>query len=165
MPDKIASTRGRGSGSRQALPTASRPGRAGADLTVDFAAALRHAQLEAGDPPLRSVARRAGFSAATISRAFGGKKLPRWEVAERILESLGIHPSRINTEWQMRWYLAREEHRAAMGSQPGQNLAASPVCEACGGLIGDLVQHQAWHWRIERLLGGATLRAIEGPGQ
>ena len=47
----------------------------------------------------------------------------------------------------------------------GPDLAAGQVCDDCGALIGDLIPHQAWHWRVERQLRGATLRAVEGTGQ
>ncbi len=36
------------------------------------------------------------------------------------------------------------------------------VCDDCGALIGDLVQHQAWHWRIDRQLRRSSMRAIDG---
>ena len=47
----------------------------------------------------------------------------------------------------------------------GQSLPASQEREDCGALIGDLVRHQAWHWRVERQLSRAILRSVEGTGQ
>ena len=173
---------------------ASTPG--GADLTERFIAALRHARMEAGDPPYRALARRVKFySAPTIWRAFNGEKLPHWRLVEPILAALGVDHALIGTRWREMWNQARAEavypRRGMAQAQPvsaapplrevpaeglrglpgrtsppgGPDLAAGLVCEDCGALIGNLVHHQAWHWRIERQLSRATLRPVEGTGQ
>jgi hypothetical protein len=52
-----------------------------------------------------------------------------------------------------------EEHGLPGSGSPhaGQDQAGTRKCEDCGALIGNIVQHQAWHWRIERQPTRATL--------
>ena len=47
---------------------------------------------------------------------------------------------------------------ASSSQEPGQSSAC--VCEDCGSLIGDVLQHQAWHWRIELQLRRSAIRQV-----
>lgn len=47
----------------------------------------------------------------------------------------------------------------------GQPQAAGRECEDCGALIANIVQHQAWHWRIEKQLRRSAIRAVDSTGQ
>jgi len=177
--------------SRSAVP-AQDAGRDGAGLTVGFAAALRQARRLAGDPSYRLLATQVKYSAATISRAFSGRNLPRWKLAESLLRSFGIPEEQIQASWRDQWVQAIEEHqpvglkqhttftsepaehqshddgelrRAQPTNSPGgQELPAGQECEDCGAWITSLVQHQAWHWNIERQLRKAVIRAVDGKG-
>ena len=159
-----------------------------------FAAELRRVRLQAGAPSYRLLERQAGYSRTTLWRAFAGERLPRWDLVVRILRALGVDRLQIDGGWREMWCQAREEerrggepdaqHAATAGPTHGtpgegrrrlsaltsflaggQSLPASQECEDCGALIGDLVRHQAWHWRVERQLSRAILRSVEGTGQ
>jgi ribosome-binding protein aMBF1 (putative translation factor) len=160
------------------------------DLTASFATALRRARRMAGDPPYAGLADRTRYSTPTISRAFAGRILPKWEVTERILAGLGIPAELIAGEWRGRWAEARDQVRpvtcppglalaaaasasaASAGSglpdpQPGEPArapAAVRLCEDCGALVGDMVRHEAWHWRIERQHRRSVIRAVDSTG-
>jgi len=169
------------------------PADPGTDLTERFAIALRQARRRAGDPPYRALAGRMGYSVPTISRAFAGRALPRWDVVAGILKALGIAGEQIAGQWREEWIRALDQRRPiarpgpaspttapahSAESQPrlpGPSRPPSPLpgpdpapaleCEDCGALIGNLVQHQAWHWRIERQLRRSVMRAVDATGQ
>ena len=50
--------------------------------------------------------------------------------------------------------------RTGMSSPQGPGQSPPCVCEDCGALVGDVVQHQAWHWRIERQLRRSVIRPV-----
>jgi hypothetical protein len=161
---------------------------------ASFVAELRRARLQAGEPSYREIARRTErmYSPATIWRAFTQEKLPHWRLTAAILKALEV--DNLDT-WREMWFSARSEERAhgsdrdaqqAVPADPARGISAesprrlaaltapqaedpsqpgSQVCDDCGAVIGDLICHQAWHWRIERQLSRASLRAIEGTGQ
>ena len=160
---------------------------------ANFTAELRHARLQAGEPSYREIDRRTEhrYSPATIWRAFTQEKLPHWQLTAAILHALGIDRTDI-TAWREMWSRARSEEMERSDGEPdpqqaatadpahgapaegprrltappadSPSLPASQVCDDCGALIGDLIRHQAWHWRVERQLSRATLRAVEGTG-
>jgi transcriptional regulator with XRE-family HTH domain len=151
------------------------PGDDPAALTAAFAADLRHARLMAGNPSYYRLADLARYSVPTISRALAGRTLPRWATAEAILQALGIARDQIDNQWRPQWARALEardpSHPRHHGHAPAPEQAhhapspGSLECEDCGALISDLVQHQAWHWRIERQLRKTAIWAIDSAAQ
>jgi hypothetical protein len=133
------------------------------------------------------------YSHATIWRALTGEKLPRWDLVKHILQGLGVDDAQILTTWREIWCQAREIEALRRGEPGAQQAAAAPPahqapgesprrlaaltsppaagqpdsheCEECGAVIGDPIRHQAWHWRIERQISRAILRAVDGTGQ
>lgn len=65
-----------------------------------LAAALRALRHQAGMPPYRELARRAHYSAATLSEAAGGRRLPSLAVTMAYVRACGGDP----TLWQKRWH-------------------------------------------------------------
>jgi transcriptional regulator with XRE-family HTH domain len=161
----------------------------GVSLTESFAMALRRTRREAGDPSYRSLAHRTHYSPPTITRALSGRSLPSWDFTAAILTALGVPKERITTQWREMWIRARDQHRPLTLPGPARHLAQAqarhspsgpvrsltppsepglasvPECEDCGALIGNLVQHQAWHWRIERQLRRTAIRAVDSTAQ
>lgn len=69
------------------------------DLLVAFARDLRELRERAGNPTYRELARRAHYSAATLSDAAGGKKLPTLMVTLAFVGACGGDP----VAWERRW--------------------------------------------------------------
>ncbi len=177
-------------GPRTREPGLEQPGNVPADLTAEFALTLRHAKRMAGDPSYDYLAKHACCSVPTISRVFAGRALPRWDIVKAILAVMGVPPGRIDTEWRNLWVQALDQRKPlrqpdgtpylnpAPASphptpapapeletpprpEPEQERAGHRICDDCGALIGDLAQHQAWHWRIDRQLRKSTMRVID----
>lgn len=70
-----------------------------------FAADLRRLREKAGSPTYRELARRAHYSAATLSQAAGGQKLPTLPVTLAYVRACGADP----VEWEERWHEAMAE--------------------------------------------------------
>ncbi|MGR6917959.1 nSTAND1 domain-containing NTPase [[Actinomadura] parvosata] len=101
------------------MPRRERPLDAGDDPLLRFAADLRRLREMAGRPSYRELARRAHYSAGTLSEAAGGRKLPSLAVTLAYVEACGADPEK----WQERWYsLAAEMNRPeppeASGERP-----------------------------------------------
>lgn len=135
------------------------------------------------------------YSTTTIWRAFTQEKLPQWHIAAAILQALEVDRTYLTAWHEMWLRARAEEAERRGGEPDAQQAApadpahgtpaegprrlaaltapptdgpsqpASQVCDDCGALIGDLIRHQAWHWRVERQLSRVTLRAVEGTGQ
>ncbi|MEI5102785.1 DNA-binding protein [Streptomyces sp. PmtG] len=73
-----------------------------------FAFALRALRQEAGGIPYRDMALKAGFSAAMLSRAASGQKLPSLPLALAYVRACGGDEQ----EWQQRWHTAAGEQAA-----------------------------------------------------
>ena len=54
------------------------------------------------------IAEKASTSVASVSRAFSGTRLPRWELTYGILETLNVKPAAIEREWPPIWRTTRE---------------------------------------------------------
>ncbi|GIG85892.1 hypothetical protein Pen02_08280 [Plantactinospora endophytica] len=81
----------------------------------EFAAGLRLLREKAGSPGYRELARRAHFSATTLSEAAGGRRLPTLAVTLAYVTACGGDPA----EWEARWrQLARDEVPAPAGPLP-----------------------------------------------
>lgn len=173
--------------------SAAQPADPGTDLTERFAIALRQARRRAGDPTYHALARPMRYSVPTISRAFAGRTLPRWDVVAGILKALGIAEEQITGQWREEWIRALDQRRPiatpapaspmagpahsaeSQRGLPGPSRPPSPLpgpdpapaleCEDCGALIGNLVRHQAWHWRTERQPRRSVMRAVDATGQ
>ncbi|MGW2328497.1 nSTAND1 domain-containing NTPase [Streptomyces sp. NPDC001700] len=76
--------------------------------TARFAHELRKLRDKAGAPGYRSMARHAGYSAATLSQAAGGDRLPTLPVALAYAKACGGDQA----EWEQRWHTARDEEAA-----------------------------------------------------
>ena len=160
--------------------------------TGNFAIALCQAKRQAGDLSYYVLAHQANCSLPTITRAFSGAVLPRRRTVEGILKALRVPREQIDPDWRDLWVLALNErqppaapqfrpdrggaerasgHRFPAASPTGVSPPQEPVqssacvCEDCGALIGDVVQHQAWHWRIERQLRRSAIRPVEDVAQ
>jgi hypothetical protein len=157
------------------------------DLTAGFATRLRQARRQAGDPPYAGIAHATSYSVPTISRAFSGQVLPKWELTVRILKVLGIPAEQIAGGWRASWARAQDQRRpikaaspappavrqddATETALPGLGIARTPgprqeppagrLCEDCGALVGDMLLHEAWHWRIERQHRRTVIRAVD----
>ncbi|MEO3744300.1 hypothetical protein [Plantactinospora sp. B5E13] len=78
----------------------------GSPALMEFAAGLRLLREKAGHPGYRELARRAHFSATTLSEAAGGRRLPTLAVTLAYVNACGGDPD----EWAERWrQLARTE--------------------------------------------------------
>ncbi|WP_053736743.1 hypothetical protein [Nocardia sp. NRRL S-836] len=81
------------------MPRAERPLEAVDTELGRFAADLRRLRDEAGKPAYRALAARAHYSAATLSDAAGGRKLPSLAVALAYVKACGGDVA----EWEQRW--------------------------------------------------------------
>ncbi|MFD9643083.1 helix-turn-helix domain-containing protein [Streptomyces sp. NPDC059082] len=66
---------------------------------------LRQLRREAGGPTYAALARRAGYSVATLSRAAGGEQLPSLPVVRAYATACGADPE----EWERRWHAVSEK--------------------------------------------------------
>lgn len=76
-----------------------------------FATGLRDLRQEAGNPPFRQLARRAHYSATTLSVACSGTALPSLEVTLALVRACGGSEE----EWRQRWADAAAEIEAEPG--------------------------------------------------
>ncbi|TWP52519.1 helix-turn-helix domain-containing protein [Lentzea tibetensis] len=82
------------------MPRSERPLEADGSPLTQFAEALRALRQQVGGPPYRELARRAGYSAATLSDAAGGRRLPSLDVT---LAFVGACDGD-GAEWERRWH-------------------------------------------------------------
>ncbi|WP_051854639.1 hypothetical protein [Streptomyces sp. NRRL B-1347] len=85
-----------------------------------FAFALRALRKEAGGIPYRDMAPKAGFSAAMLSRAASGQKLPSLPLALAYVRACGGDEQ----EWEQRWHTAAGEQEAQPPDPPGDDSPA-----------------------------------------
>jgi transcriptional regulator with XRE-family HTH domain len=87
-----------------------------------FAAQLRQLRQEAGLPTYRTMAARAGYSAAALSRAAAGARFPTLEVTLAFVRACDGDAA----EWQLRWRQARDLVTSILPAEVGprpENLA------------------------------------------
>src|SRR5262245_6901841 len=82
-----------------AVPRGERPLESGDGLVVDFARDLRALREKAGSPTYRALSARAHYSAAALSDAANGRKLPSLPVRTAYVTACGGD----TTEWENRW--------------------------------------------------------------
>jgi WD40 repeat protein len=104
---------------RRELPLATRD-----DAITAFAADLRALRLKAGNPPYRELAARAHYSAASLSEAASGRKLPSLAVTRAYVGACGGDVA----DWEARWHdLAAEPEPPDDATSPYVGLAAFQV--------------------------------------
>ncbi|MEV0503280.1 DNA-binding protein [Streptomyces spectabilis] len=86
-----------------------------------FAFALRALRQEAGGVPYRDMSAKAGFSAAMLSRAAAGQKLPSLPLALAYVRACGGDEQ----EWEQRWHTAAGE-QAVQVPDPSSDDSAAP---------------------------------------
>lgn len=91
-----------------------RPLGPGDDAVVEFAAGLRRLREEAGGPTYRTLAARAGYSAAALSEAAGGRKLPGLALTTAYVSACGGDVG----EWETRWRAVAADVAAARPPGP-----------------------------------------------
>ncbi|PRY40389.1 WD-40 repeat-containing protein [Umezawaea tangerina] len=102
------------------MPRRERPLDVGDSPLLGFAADLRAVREKAGSPPYRELGVVAHYSAATLSDAAGGRKLPRLAVTLAYVRACGGDP----VEWEARWHALAAELSAA--GEPADGDAGSP---------------------------------------
>ncbi|TWP52319.1 hypothetical protein FKR81_12205 [Lentzea tibetensis] len=109
------------------MPRGERPLESGDAALTRFAADLRLLREKAGSPPYRSLGQRAHYSAATLSEAAGGRKLPTLAVTLAYVAACGGDLG----EWEARWReLAVGEEPAPALESPYVGLAAFQAADA-----------------------------------
>ncbi|MEU0881678.1 helix-turn-helix domain-containing protein [Lentzea sp. NPDC005914] len=81
------------------MPRRERPLDEGESGLLQFAADLRRLREQAGSPTYRELSRRAHYSAAALSEAAGGRKLPSLAVTKAYVQACDADPE----EWARRW--------------------------------------------------------------
>ncbi|MEV6906639.1 WD40 repeat domain-containing protein [Amycolatopsis sp. NPDC051071] len=100
------------------MPRRERPLGPGDDVVVRFAADLRLLREKAGSPTYRELSTRAGYSAAALSEAAGGRKLPGLAVTAAYVTACGGDVP----AWEDRWRAIAAERAAADGGRDDTEL-------------------------------------------
>ncbi|WP_434440942.1 nSTAND1 domain-containing NTPase [Lentzea sp. E54] len=101
------------------MPRRERPLDEGESGLLRFAAELRRLRERAGSPTYRELSRRAHYSAAALSEAAGGRKLPSLAVTKAYAKACDADPE----EWARRWRAVAESEQDAGGDSPYAGLA------------------------------------------
>ncbi len=105
------------------MPRGERPLGPGADVLLRFAGDLRRLRERAGSPTYRELSTRAHYSAAALSEAAGGRKLPTLAVTLAYVAACGGDTA----GWTARWREAAAElSDSGDGSAPAGDTAAAP---------------------------------------
>ncbi|GAB3160208.1 hypothetical protein GCM10027258_75150 [Amycolatopsis stemonae] len=132
------------------MPGRERPLGPGDDVVVEFAAGLRRLREEAGGPTYRTLAADAGYSAAALSEAAGGRKLPGLALTTAYVSACGGDVE----QWEARW---REVAAGlAAGRTPGPE-AETPYL----GLAAFQRSDAARFFGREKLIGELTAKLRE----
>ncbi|GLZ34578.1 hypothetical protein Lesp02_67650 [Lentzea sp. NBRC 105346] len=110
------------------MPRGERPLESEDSALLRFAADLRRMREKAGSPPYRELGRRAHYSAATLSEAAGGRKLPTLAVTLAYVTACGGDAA----EWEERWREVAADHYepAVAAESPYAGLAAFQAADA-----------------------------------
>ncbi|MFJ8965399.1 helix-turn-helix domain-containing protein [Lentzea sp. NPDC102401] len=101
------------------MPRRERPLDEGESGVLRFAADLRRLRERAGSPTYRELSRRAHYSAAALSEAAGGRKLPSLAVTKAYAKACDADPE----EWARRWRAVAEAEPRAAEDSPYVGLA------------------------------------------
>ncbi|CCH32042.1 hypothetical protein ABZ816_26585 [Actinosynnema sp. NPDC047251] len=129
------------------MPRRERPLDDGDDALLRFAAGLRAVRERAGSPPYRELARRAHYSAGTLSDAAGGRRLPSLPVTLGYVRACGGDVA----EWERRWHdLASAAPAGDPADSPYAGLAAYEEADSArffgrDGLVRDVLDGLAEH--------------------
>ncbi|WP_370944814.1 hypothetical protein AB5J62_37690 [Amycolatopsis sp. cg5] len=96
------------------MPRRERPLEPGDDAVVRFAASLRELRERAGGPTYRDLSKRAGYSAAALSDAAGGRKLPGLALTTAYVTACGGDLE----HWEARWRAIAAELAASEEAVP-----------------------------------------------
>ncbi|GAA2275998.1 hypothetical protein GCM10010149_18760 [Nonomuraea roseoviolacea subsp. roseoviolacea] len=129
------------------MPRPERPLDAGDSPLLRFAADLRALRRKAGDPTYRRLARLAHYSAATLSEAAAGRRLPTLPVTLAYVRACGGDEA----EWEQRWRRISEER-----AEPVDDGAAPYV-----GLASFQAEDAARFFGRERVTGELLRRVTE----
>ncbi|MEU7478067.1 helix-turn-helix domain-containing protein [Lentzea sp. NPDC042327] len=102
------------------MPRRERPLDEGESGLLQFAADLRRLRERAGSPTYRELGRRAHYSAAALSEAAGGRKLPSLAVTRAYAKACAADPD----EWELRWRAVAETQPRAGADSPYVGLKA-----------------------------------------
>ncbi len=136
-----------------------KPLTSGADPVGQLAHELRVLRRKAGSPPYQTMAKVAGFSATTLSRAASGKRLPSWEIVKAYVRACGADFE----EWEPRW----KEADAAVAGAVREQGADSPPYPGLARFEQD-DQHLFFGRKrsveeLERLMGDHPVVVLSGP--
>jgi hypothetical protein len=131
------------------------------DAVKAFALALRKVRRRAGEPSFRAMARKTHYSVSTLTRAFGGKNFPRWQVVEDLLDLFMADQTTRQAIKDLWCDIADVLEPLAGGFDPPPPGPTEPtarpmpdrdnavtggkVCRLCGAFVVDEVQHRQWH--------------------
>jgi transcriptional regulator with XRE-family HTH domain len=101
------------------MPRRERPLDQGESGLLRFAADLRRLRERAGSPTYRELSRRAHYSAAALSEAAGGRKLPSLAVTKAYAKACDADPD----EWARRWREVAESEPHVADDSPYVGLA------------------------------------------
>ncbi|GGU57295.1 nSTAND1 domain-containing NTPase [Lentzea flava] len=101
------------------MPRRERPLDEGESGLLQFAADLRRLRERAGSPTYRELSRRAHYSAAALSEAAGGRKLPSLAVTKAYAKACDADPE----EWERRWRAVAETEPHGGSDSPYVGLA------------------------------------------
>ncbi len=101
------------------MPRRERPLDEGESGLLRFAGDLRRLRERAGSPTYRELSRRAHYSAAALSEAAGGRKLPSLAVTRAYAKACAADPD----EWERRWRAVAEAQPHATNGSPYVGLA------------------------------------------
>ncbi|MFD4639307.1 XRE family transcriptional regulator [Lentzea sp. NPDC058436] len=101
------------------MPRRERPLDEGESGLLRFAADLRRLRERAGSPTYRELSRRAHYSAAALSEAAGGRKLPSLAVTKAYAKACDGDPE----EWARRWRAVAESEPHGSNDSPYVGLA------------------------------------------
>jgi WD40 repeat protein len=99
-----------------------RPLEHGDDAVIQFATGLRELRVTAGSIPYRELARRAHYSAGTLSDAAGGRKLPSLPVALGYVRACGGDAA----DWERRWRAVAAELATTSDEPTDVDLSGAP---------------------------------------
>ncbi|MFS8096057.1 helix-turn-helix domain-containing protein [Lentzea alba] len=101
------------------MPRRERPLDEGGSDLLRFAADLRRLRELAGSPTYRELSRRAHYSAAALSEAAGGRKLPSLAVTKAYVRACDADPE----EWERRWRAVADAQPESPNDSPYVGLA------------------------------------------
>ncbi|MDR7275791.1 nSTAND1 domain-containing NTPase [Catenuloplanes atrovinosus] len=135
-----------------AMPRAERPLEGGTDdLLIEFAEGLRRLRRKAGNPPYRRLAQRAHYSAATLSEAASGRRLPTLAVTIAYVRACDGDEE----EWAARW-----RELAADAAPPAADDGNAPYVGLAAFQAADADRFFGRDRLADRLLGTLTERRL-----